>query len=231
MNPNPSDTLPRLLLVEDDPVSAAFLMDAASAFPADVHLAGSLADARRAIEETTFDLWLVDANLPDGRGETLLQAATGRSGTPAVAHTAASDAVVRERLLAAGFLDVLCKPLGVAELHAALRRHLPIAAQRVDDATAPDWNDAGALAALGDVAHVDVLRQLFRNELPAQRARITAAGADTAAIHAELHRLAASCGFVGADRLRNAVRGLMANPDSPDAMQAFVSAADALIDP
>ena len=229
MNPAATSALPRLLLVEDDPISAAFLRDAASALPADVHVACNLSEARRAIEAIDFDLWLLDANLPDGRGETLLDHARAGIRTPALAHTAADDVAARDRLLAAGFVEVLRKPLGVATLHAALRRHLPMPSHRVADTDLPDWNDAGALAALGDVAHVDALRELFRRELPGQRARIAAAGSDVAAMQAELHRLAASCGFVGADRLRDAVRHLMASPSDPAAMQAFVAAADALI--
>ena len=229
MNPATTSALPRLLLVEDDPISAAFLRDAASALPADVHVACNLSEARRAIEAIDFDLWLLDANLPDGRGETLLDHARAGIRTPALAHTAADDVAARDRLLAAGFVEVLRKPLGVATLHAALRRHLPMPSHRVADTDLPDWNDAGALAALGDVAHVDALRELFRRELPGQRARIAAAGSDVAAMQAELHRLAASCGFVGADRLRDAVRHLMASPSDPAAMQAFVAAADALI--
>lgn len=229
MNPGPATALPHVLLVEDDPVSAAFLRDAASALPAKVQVAGSLAEARRAIAATDFDLWLIDANLPDGRGESLLEETGNGAITSALAHTAASDGVVREHLLTVGFLDVLCKPLGVAELHAALRRHLPLRVHRVADAALPDWNDAGALAALGEVAHVEALRQLFRQELPAQRMRIATAGSDVAAMQADLHRLAASCGFVGADRLRDAVRSLIANPADPDAMLAFVTAADGLI--
>ena len=229
MNPATTSALPRLLLVEDDPISAAFLRDAASALPADVHVACNLAEARRAIEAIDFDLWLLDANLPDGRGETLLDHARAGIRTPALAHTAADDVAARDRLLAAGFVEVLRKPLGVATLHAALRRHLPMPSHRVADTDLPDWNDAGALAALGDVAHVDALRELFRRELPGQRARIAAAGSDVAAMQAELHRLAASCGFVGADRLRDAVRHLMASPSDPAAMQAFADAADAAL--
>lgn len=229
MNPATIEALPRLLLVEDDPVSAAFLCDAASALPADVQVVGSLAEARKAIGARDFDLWLVDAHLPDGHGERLLDAATDRAATTALAHTAADDAATRGRLLAAGFAEVVCKPISVAALHAALLRHLHKPTHRVAEAPLPDWNDAGALAALGDATHVDALRQLFRLELPGQRARIGAAAGDAATIQAELHRPAASCGFVGADRLRDAVRRLMADPTDPAAMQAFMDAADAAI--
>lgn len=230
MNPGPSDPLPRLLLVEDDPVSAAFLRDAASTFPARVDVAGSLAEARRAIDLMRFDLWLVDAHLPDGPGETLLHASRGEAGTPALAHTAATETAVRERLLAAGFRDVLCKPIGIRDLHAALRPHL--GKTSAINEPRPAWDDAAALLALGgDRGHVVALRDLFLKELPAQRSRVRAAATagDDAAIRAELHRLAASCGFVGAAPLARLVRDMQASPLAPETLQRFDDAIDALL--
>lgn len=228
MNPVPSIPLPRLLLVEDDPVSAAFLCEAARALPAEVHVAASIADARRAIGAMHFDLWLVDANLPDGRGETLLPARGDAARAPALAHTAAGEAAMRERLLSAGFLDVLCKPLAVSALHAALRRHLEPPSSC---ATLPHWDDAAALSALGgQQEHVQALRALFLKELPRQRHCIDAAAAagDDASLRAELHRLTASCGFVGAARLLDAVRSLQESPLDPAALRQFDAAVDDL---
>ena len=223
MNPR----LPCLLLVEDDPVSAAFLRDAAAALPARVVGAGTLAEAMAEATATRFDLWLVDANLPDGRGEALLQALRARGDAPpALAHTAAADAPMRERLLAAGFADVLCKPIGVPDLHAALRLHLP------GTLGAPIWDDEAARASLGgEQAHVDALRALFLQELPGQRERIRAAAAtgDPAAMRDELHRLVASCGFVGAARLAEAVRALQAAPGDAEQLQRFDVAAGDLL--
>jgi DNA-binding response OmpR family regulator len=230
MNPNNEHTWPRLLLVEDDPVSAAFLRDAASALPAEVHVARSLAEARRAIAAVRFDLWLVDAHLPDGPGETLLEATSEHPDIPALAHTASTEHAVRERLLSAGFRDVLCKPLGIGALHAALRTHLAATA-RVEEPR-PAWDDAAALCALGgDPGHVAALRDLFLQELPGQRSRVHAAAmaGDEVAIRAELHRLAASCGFVGAAGLAAAVRDLRASPLQPQALQRFDAAVDALL--
>jgi CheY-like chemotaxis protein/HPt (histidine-containing phosphotransfer) domain-containing protein len=230
MNPvrNP---LPRLLLVEDDPVSAGFLRDAATAFPADVEVAATLADALARATDTHHDLYLCDANLPDGRGETLLQQLRSSGlASPALAHTAASDASVRERLLEAGFVEVLCKPLAIAELHDALRRHLPLPPPTCGKL--PNWDDAAALRALaGQQAHVEALRDLFRKELPGQRDRITAAArdGDAAAVRAELHRLAASCGFVGAARMAEAVRGLQESPLDSQRLQLLGFAIDDLL--
>ena len=220
MNPGPH-ALPRLLLVEDDPVSAVFLRDAATALPAAVDVAGNIADALAGAATRQHDLYLIDANLPDGRGEALLQALRDLGvATPALAHTAAHDAAIRERLLAAGFIDVLCKPLTMAELHDALRRHLGIAFPACGKQ--PNWDDGAALAALGgQQAHVDALRGLFLQELPGQRERIEAAAAngDEVAIRAELHRLVAGCGFVGAARLAAAVGELQAAPLDANALQ------------
>lgn len=225
------DARPRLLLVEDDPVSAAFLHDAATALPASVDVAGNMAEALVCASMRRHDLYLFDANLPDGRGETLLHQLRDLGlATPALAHTAAREDALRERLLAAGFVDVLCKPLAVAELHDALRYHLDL--PPTGCGKLPSWDDDAALAALGgQQAHVDALRDLFLKELPGQRQRIEAASVqgDEAAIRAELHRLVASCGFVGAPRLAVAVRKLQAAPLDAPALQRFGFALDDLL--
>jgi len=230
MNP-PPNALPRLLLVEDDPVSAVFLRDAATALPAQVEVAGNLADALAGAAARIHDLYLIDANLPDGCGESLLQQLRERGiATPALAHTAARDTSIRERLLAAGFIDVLCKPLTVAELHEALHRYLGIASPTCGKQ--PNWDDVAALSALGgQQEHVDALRGLFLKELPGQRQHIEAAasGGNEAAIRDELHRLVASCGFVGAARLGAAVRELQAAPLDAEALQRLGFAMDDLL--
>lgn len=229
MKSSSAEELPRVLVVEDDLVSAAFLRDAARAFPAEVRVAGSLAEARRAIQASPFDLWLVDAHLPDGPGELLLGAPGASVGVPALAHTAATESAVRERLLSAGFRDVLCKPLCVGDLHAALRRYLCRAG--VEEPRLP-WDDAAALRALGgEAAHVVALRTLFREELPGQRERLHAAAraGDEAAMRAELHRLAASCGFVGAAGVATAVRELQACLLHPPALRRLDAAIDAVL--
>lgn len=225
------DARPRLLLVEDDPVSAAFLREAASSLPADVDVAGSVAEALACASAQHHDLYLFDANLPDGRGEILLRQLRELGlATPALAHTAAREEALRERLLAAGFAGVLRKPLGVAELHDALRYHLNVPPPGCGKL--PSWDDDAALLALGgQQAHVDALRGLFLKELPGQRQRIEAASlqGDEAAIRAELHRLVASCGFVGASRLAATVRELQAAPLDAAALQRFCFAMDDLI--
>jgi CheY-like chemotaxis protein/HPt (histidine-containing phosphotransfer) domain-containing protein len=208
---------PNILLVEDDPVSRAFLEAATTALPATVAVAGDAASARRLANATAFDLWLLDANLPDATGAELLSQLRGMGfATPALAHTATRDEGVHAGLRAAGFDDVVAKPIDAASWQAALRRALKAdAATHVRDAVSaasrefPIWDDAAALAALnGNAEHVAVLRQLFLDELPGMRTQIADAGTRAAT----LHRLRASCGFVGAARLADAVQALQESP-------------------
>src|SRR5690606_37029819 len=84
--------VPRILLVEDDPVSQAYLAAVLETLPATVDAVGRAADAMRAVERGGHDnhaLWLVDAHLPDVDGASLLARLRSLAPwTPAIAHTA-----------------------------------------------------------------------------------------------------------------------------------------------
>jgi len=129
----------------------------------------------------------------------------------------------------AGFAEVLQKPLAIATLRAAVRRVLGMRHPAPHGGMV--WDDARALNALGgNSAAMQAMRGLFVAELPAQCdaiLRAIAAG-DADAVRAELHRLKASCGFVGSQRLLDAVRALSDAPDDPrraERFQAEVAAA------
>jgi CheY-like chemotaxis protein/HPt (histidine-containing phosphotransfer) domain-containing protein len=233
MNADPA--LPRLLLLEDDPVSAAFLATALEALPARVDVAASLAEAEP-LRDAGHALWLFDANLPDGTGGALLARWRAQGlATPALAHTADPRPEERDALIAAGFADVLHKPLAVAQLQDAVKQALdggatceaPKHGVQRQDATctaSPIWDEAAALRALnGDASIVAAMRGLFLGELPAVRMRIADAfaSADADAVRAELHKLQASCGFVGAARVLAAVMALREAPTSREAFARF----------
>ncbi|WP_146909934.1 response regulator transcription factor [Arenimonas daejeonensis] len=215
----------RLLLLEDDAVSAAFLREALAALPARVDHAPDVASARR-LAGSGHDLWIFDARLPDGHGADLLAElrACGLQ-VPAVALTAEDEPLALQRLETAGFLRVLRKPVRVPDLHANVRALLP--RTRVD---AP-WDDAVAHAALGqDAAAVQALRRLFLQELPMQARAVADAcrAGDPVAAREHLHRLKAGCGFVGAMRLLAAVRVLASAPGDEAALGQFVRRAGEL---
>lgn len=229
---------PHVLLLEDDPVSAAFLAAALEALRTRVAMAATLAEARAVAD--ACDLWLFDANLPDGDGATLLAELRARGlRTPALAHTAEARREPLDALIDAGFAEVLQKPLTVAQLQAAVRRALGDAGgTTAEDEKAsaaplrcgksPVWDDAAALRALnGHRDHVAAMRGLFLQELAQVATRVSDAATrrDADALRGELHRLQASCGFVGAARLAAAVDALRDMPGDPTALAQFEGAA------
>lgn len=227
---------PRLLLVEDDAVSRSFLGAALETLPADVATAASCAEALR--DGSRFDLWLIDANLPDGDGTELLRRLrTIAPDVPAIAHTADHSAELRSRLLHAGFAEVLIKPVTAAQLQASVQRWIKpstLAETRASYATetiVPDWdNDAALIALNGKQEHVVTLRKLFLDELPAAKQAVLSSfhTADDDRLRATLHKLRASCGFVGAAQLAKAVASLQQDPSSVAALERFTQAVDAL---
>lgn len=230
------DGLPRLLLVEDDPTSRAFLSAALRALPAEVDAADSLAAATALAQTQDYALWLIDARLPDGSGAELLARLRSRHPhTPALAHTAAHEPAILEGLVAAGFAEVLVKPLPATAVQGAVRGRLGLttggaAAPTTTDTDGPwpVWDDAAAVQALnGNRGHVDTLRGLFAQELPKSLQAITAAAVqgDAEAMRSDLHRLRASCGFVGAIRLAAAVQALQQDPSSATLLARFEQAA------
>lgn len=228
---------PRILLVEDDPVSRDFLRSAIEALPARVDAVETCEAAVDVARRQPHDLWFVDANLPDGSGIGLLMRLRAVSQTtPALAHTASERLANHAALRGAGFIDVVTKPIAVRDLQSRICHALGYDLASTDGsspcALLPDWDDAAALAALkGEPSHVDALRRLFLDELPRQRAAVDGAlaGQDTPRAQRELHMLRASCGFVGATRLGDAARELESNLASALARERFLTAVDDLL--
>jgi len=220
----------KLLLLEDDPVSRAFLSEVLYTLPATIEWAASCAGAESLARAGGHALWLFDANLPDGNGADLLGRlrASGLK-TPAVALTAESFPDRLEALSNAGFIDVLQKPIAAATLLAAIRNRVadpgPVESNFAAETTL--WDETRALAAVGGKAEsARALRELFLGELPAQveSVRSAFAAADHATVRDHLHRLKASCGFVGASRLLSAVNRLSAGMDTAS-LQDFLDSA------
>ncbi|MEO8743604.1 MAG: response regulator [Lysobacteraceae bacterium] len=202
-----------LLLVEDDAVSRGFLNHALQSMPSTVvDTANDAAQAIAIVRDHIHVLWLLDANLPDASGEQLLHDLRAlRPNIPALCLTAEVQRERLDGLRAAGFVDVLQKPLSIAVLHAAVRAAVDGNASPSSDQQAQVWDDAQALVALGgNAAAMHAMRTLFVAELPGQAETIARAIAhgDADTVRAQLHRLKASCGFVGSLRLLDAVRGL-----------------------
>jgi HPt (histidine-containing phosphotransfer) domain-containing protein len=141
---------------------------------------------------------------------------------------------VLDALLRAGFLEVLVKPLPATAVQGAVRRVLGLAHADISSVVGtgagklPVWDDDAAARALNDNrAHIAILRGLFIDELPRLRAHIETSvlAGDFDGVRQVLHKLRASCGFVGAARLGEAVGVLHRQADSPALLARFDEAA------
>jgi two-component system, OmpR family, alkaline phosphatase synthesis response regulator PhoP len=107
----------RLLLLEDERNVAQTLIERLGAAGFTVTRADSLASARRAIAESSFNLAILDVGLPDGSGFELARLLRDRAPATAIvfltAHASAED---RIRGLELGADDYVAKPFHFREL-------------------------------------------------------------------------------------------------------------------
>jgi CheY-like chemotaxis protein len=223
---------PRVLLAEDDPVSARFLREALERLGARVLHAADGPKALDAATRSGFDLLLLDLGLPGlGGGEVLARLRADPGAASRAARALATSAARRPaaEVRAAGFEGLLLKPLRIADLEAALG--MPARAVREASATesAPVLDDDGALAALGSMDAVADLRRLLAAELPGQLAALRAAIAShaTGDAKAVLHRLHASTRFCGAAALAAASGALARALDEAGSALAALAALEA----
>jgi CheY-like chemotaxis protein len=107
----------RILLVEDEPVTAQTLGACLGVFGADVVLASSVPEALTVIAQRPVDILLADIGLPGEDGYSLIRQirrTEDRTGTPpvrALAVTAYARPEDRAQALAAGFHGHLAKPI------------------------------------------------------------------------------------------------------------------------
>lgn len=188
----------RVLIVDDDPISLRFLAAAMQQLGCATVSATNIAAALEAASTTTFELLLLDRNLPDGSGCELLQALRSHGiACPAIATSAEITAEMRSQLRIAGFADCVEKPVTLARLQEILHPWL-------DRADVAPLDDAAALAAVaGDGATMKALRLMLANEASALHDDL-ARGIATQTLLERLHRLRASCGFCGARKLADA---------------------------
>ena len=111
----------RILLVEDDLVLGAAMRDHLVSTGHAVDWMQRLDDARLSLDTATYELVLLDLNLPDGRGLDLLKSLRGGGSTVPVIITTAQDQIaVRIEGLNSGADDYLVKPFDLSEMSARI---------------------------------------------------------------------------------------------------------------
>jgi CheY-like chemotaxis protein len=216
-------SIPRVLVADDNPLSLRFFCNALAVLGIDCVEASDGAIALEQAGHAAFDLLLLDVRMPVLGGAEVLAGVRARHGpsqhTTALATTADNDAATHGALRAAGFADVLVKPLGVDALQAALDSYLPTRHQRGPASHRNGWLDENqALAAAGgDPAIVAALRSLLACELELLPSELAIIGErrDAHALRERLHRLDASAGFCGVPALLRAGSALRIALDAP----------------
>ena len=111
----------RILLIEDDYVLGEAVRDHIAADGHGVDWMRRLEPANDALTTTTYDIVLLDLNLPDGNGLDLLLKLRKEGGaTPVIILTAQDQIASRIAGLNAGADDYLVKPFDLSELTARL---------------------------------------------------------------------------------------------------------------
>ncbi len=116
-----------ILLIEDDNVSLFAASEILSRLTAMVDMARDVEEAIEQLNSTAYDVVISDINLPDGTGMDIIRhaytdAESKNKTTPFVALTAHQDKKKHQEILNSGFIDVVIKPLSLAQAYLFLER-------------------------------------------------------------------------------------------------------------
>jgi CheY-like chemotaxis protein len=136
---NDSSDAPILLVEDDDLNQVVATTMLRSLGYLNVRTAANGRQALRACDEASFDLILMDCQMPEMDGFQATRALRARgTSTPIIAFTSES-ALVRSRCLKAGMNDFLAKPASLTDMGAVVRRWISRDPEASPDAAAPNW--------------------------------------------------------------------------------------------
>jgi DNA-binding NtrC family response regulator len=111
-----------LLLLEDETLLRKRLAAHLDKLGAEVTAVGTVAEARRALKDLSFEFALLDVNLPDGRSLVLLQDKAVPAHTVPIVMTAEGGVAGAVEAMRLGAADYLVKPFDPDELAPRLAR-------------------------------------------------------------------------------------------------------------
>src|SRR5262249_741626 len=141
-----------ILLVEDMPVNQIVARGMLASLGHKVFIANDGIEALEMLETSSYDLILMDMQMPRMNGLDATKAIRGSEGSfaklPIIAMTANAFHSDRNLCLAAGMNDFVAKPMDIEALAAAIRRIFPADGTVSDRATRPKACDEAKLAHL-----------------------------------------------------------------------------------
>jgi signal transduction histidine kinase/CheY-like chemotaxis protein len=236
----------RILLVEDNPVNLMVAQRLLQVLGAECDTAGNGEVALEKIEANTYDLVLMDCQMPvlDGYSATrrwreLEQIRKPEQRLPIIAMTANAMAGDRQKCLDAGMDDYLPKPVTKGELERCIERWhgaelaVPAAVPTSEETAmrSPPVLDDSVLDELREVlgSEVDKIIQVYLEDSPRLIAQLerAAIGGDPIALRVAAHTLKSSSANVGARTLSDAARDLEHGArdgtlDKPEALVARI---------
>ncbi len=114
----------RILLLEDDEALSRGIAMALESTSRSVSRAATLAQARQLLARESFDLMILDLNLPDGSGLELLRQTRQTDTVPVILLTANDTELDEVTGLEAGADDYITKPFSLAVLRARVETQL-----------------------------------------------------------------------------------------------------------
>jgi DNA-binding NtrC family response regulator len=134
----PASACRRVLIVDDEPQLRSMLMEAIADMHYEPTAVASAEGAIRAMQKETFDILILDLNLPGVSGMDLLKTIRASKPSPQVIiQTGFGSLDDAKQALRMDVVDFLTKPCGLSELETALDRARNRRLAELGDATAP----------------------------------------------------------------------------------------------
>ncbi|BCX81824.1 two-component system, sensor histidine kinase and response regulator [Methylomarinovum caldicuralii] len=211
----------RILVAEDNPVNAKLIGRVLEKLALEAKIVENGRLALETLERETFDLVLMDCQMPEMDGyeatRRLRERENGRR-LPVIALTAHAGEGEREKCLAAGMDDYLSKPLRRPALEAMLERYLGGETEPESDPrpeaetrTSALWDREASLAQLdGDEELLQDMIALFLDDAPARLEALAAAASacDCQGIAEAAHALKGMAGHFHAETLQQQAAAL-----------------------
>lgn len=201
--------IPRRILIADDNATNLLLLQ--EALQRDGHQAVAARSGREALaalSTTDFDLVILDYNMGDLDGATVLQLYHFGCDAAAPVYILTADVTAQARLADIGAAGILHKPIDVDALRqAAAMASIPVAATRARKAGAEDEVDAASLQNIRALSDDPAFLEEVLSTAAADIERLTAPllravqDADITAVRECAHALLGVCASVGARRL------------------------------
>ena len=225
----------RLLLVEDVPINQDLARAVLEAEGHSVDVAGDGSAAIEAVRAKTYDLVLMDVQMPGMDGLTAtrtIRAMPGDAGTvPIVAMTANVLPAQIETFRAAGMDGHVGKPFKRAELAAAIARHRADGGETAPVPTLVDVEAFAAARSLMGRERIDGLLGMLATELDQ---RFRSRSSDRAGLAHDAHAMISAAGLLGftglSDLCREIEEACLSGADLPDLQRRIDAARAAALD-